>query len=225
MPGYIYAITNDQTGEQYIGATLDYTRRIAEHYSQLRNHSHSNQRLQQVLSSHFRAGGPIVTYNATILEEVQDERNLAERERYWQQKRFLETGSHGYNSPDERPYHLVADRMYLQEFQSIQRSAFSSDEDYDIAREQMKRLQKAMYALGQAMLATESTAICQLHMFKRIEALFNTKIGLNLSQFGDLMPDLHKTKVPFDMEKFDQLNSTHMSPQRRKVGEQEEDLS
>lgn len=182
MISCIYAITNTATGEQYIGATIDLQRRMSEHNAYLRNQSHHSKKLQEAWQTQ-----PLVI---NVLEEVEDLRTLAERERYWQEKRFEETGSHGYNSPNERPYQLTDDLLRQQESQSIQRAAFASDEEYTAARAEMRSLQRVVHKLGYAMNNIESPIIRNLQMFKRFLAVFDAAVGVDITCWVEYMPPL-----------------------------------
>lgn len=42
---YIYKITNDITGEKYVGQTTNFSRRISDHFSKLKLNKHPNPKL------------------------------------------------------------------------------------------------------------------------------------------------------------------------------------
>lgn len=51
---YIYKIINQQTGEKYIGQTTNFSRRINDHFYQLKNHTHRNSKLQKAYDIYGR---------------------------------------------------------------------------------------------------------------------------------------------------------------------------
>lgn len=52
MKCYIYKIINQVTGEKYVGQTTNFSRRIKDHFYQLKNQTHKNTKLQKAYNSY-----------------------------------------------------------------------------------------------------------------------------------------------------------------------------
>lgn len=70
MKCYIYIITNNQTGEKYVGQTTNFSRRIQEHYSKLRENKHPNPKLQ---SSWNKYGEESFSYSKEKFDDITKE--------------------------------------------------------------------------------------------------------------------------------------------------------
>lgn len=76
MKGYIYQIVNKETGERYVGKTIDIIRREARHYQALKKGLHANSKLQNGWNKYGEEKFDFVvdTY------EIQDEKELNQLE-------------------------------------------------------------------------------------------------------------------------------------------------
>lgn len=92
-PAYVYVITLEATGKQYVGLSSNVRRRISQHRSALRRGSHPVEDMQ---TDYNRAGGSI---SFCILEEV---RTAAERCKEFKWQLLLKTleRNKGYNYKD-----------------------------------------------------------------------------------------------------------------------------
>ena len=85
----IYKITNNRTGESYIGQTNNLERRKKEHFDELAMRCHHNRGMQ----SDYNCGD---RFTFTVLEEVNgNRRDLHEQEKFYIQ--LYDTFYHGYN--------------------------------------------------------------------------------------------------------------------------------
>ena len=74
----IYSIKNIITGKLYVGSTVKFQERWTRHLSDLNNKKHANKHLQNSFNKH---GEFVFTFH--ILEEVEFNSNLIEREQHW----------------------------------------------------------------------------------------------------------------------------------------------
>jgi predicted GIY-YIG superfamily endonuclease len=79
MPAGIYKILNTNTNKIYIGSSNDIERRFKEHLYLLKNNKHHSTKLQR---SYNKTKDKNV-FKFEIIEEVQDESKLKEREQYY----------------------------------------------------------------------------------------------------------------------------------------------
>lgn len=91
MIGYIYFIINNENKQRYVGQTVDFTRRKAEHLNDLRNHKHVNDKLQRAWNKYGEANFSF-EYNKYELEN-KDELNILEKAFIQQYDSF----NNGYN--------------------------------------------------------------------------------------------------------------------------------
>jgi len=74
----IYAITNNQTGQVYIGQSINLNERLAQHKRDLRRGSCCNQRLQRAWNKY---GSEAFSFDCIEIVPVQED--LAKREQHW----------------------------------------------------------------------------------------------------------------------------------------------
>ena len=77
MKCYIYIIQNNITNEKYVGQTTNFSRRIQEHYSKLRENQHPNPKLQ---SSWNKYGEENFSYTKEKFDITKEELNQKEIE-------------------------------------------------------------------------------------------------------------------------------------------------
>jgi group I intron endonuclease len=72
----IYCITNNRNGKKYVGQSVDVSRRIHQHFSQLRKGEHPNEAMQKDFNTdgHF--------FQVTYLELNVPQNMLGAREKY-----------------------------------------------------------------------------------------------------------------------------------------------
>lgn len=76
--GYIYKIVNNKNNKLYIGSTINFHKRKAEHISGLKGNRHYNKHLQNAWNKY---GESIFIFE--VIENISDVNTLAEREQYW----------------------------------------------------------------------------------------------------------------------------------------------
>lgn len=88
----IYKITNTINGKSYIGKSENLAKRMKYHINSLHNGSNKNIHLQNAYTN-YGAG----TFTIEILEEIQDDTDIDEREKYWIEYYKTYDREHGYN--------------------------------------------------------------------------------------------------------------------------------
>ncbi len=88
----VYAIKNKVNGKIYIGSSNDLHRRKLVHFRELTNNKHCNRWLQKSFIKHG-----MDNFEFEIIEEVQDELKLIEREQYWLDFHKSYQSRNGYN--------------------------------------------------------------------------------------------------------------------------------
>lgn len=98
MKCYIYKIINKITGEKYVGQTLNFSRRISDHFYQLKKHTHRNQKLQQAYDTWGKENFIIEKqeYNLTTEELNALEIQIIEQENSFEQGYNQTRGGGGY---------------------------------------------------------------------------------------------------------------------------------
>lgn len=86
----IYKIENTINGKMYIGSACILKRRISKHKTELKTHTHCNQKLQRAWDKY---GDQAFIFS--VIEFVQDKNYLIQREQYWIDT--LDSVSVGYN--------------------------------------------------------------------------------------------------------------------------------
>jgi group I intron endonuclease len=79
MSAGIYKITNINTGNMYIGSSINIEQREKDHFNMLKNNKHHSKELQR---SYNRTKDKNV-FKFEIIEEVKDETELKVREQYY----------------------------------------------------------------------------------------------------------------------------------------------
>lgn len=74
----IYKIISNVTGEVYVGSSRSVANRIQKHMNDLTDRKHENKSLEELWHKH----GPH-TFSFAIVELINDERELLEKERFW----------------------------------------------------------------------------------------------------------------------------------------------
>jgi group I intron endonuclease len=74
----IYKIVNSVTGEVYVGSSRSVANRIQKHMNDMTDRKHENKSLEELWHRHGAH-----TFSFSIVELVDDERYLLEKERYW----------------------------------------------------------------------------------------------------------------------------------------------
>lgn len=87
----IYKIENIDDGKVYIGRSKNIKRRWIEHQNMLANHEHHSYKLQQAYDGADNKN----IFQFSIIEEVEDTNDLANREQYWMD--YYDAYYNGYN--------------------------------------------------------------------------------------------------------------------------------
>lgn len=90
--GTIYGIWNEDTGKVYVGSAVDFRRRRNEHLSGLKNNKHGNKYLQNAWNKYGEEN-----FLFYIIEEVEDDNSLIEREQFWLDMHDSANRLFGYN--------------------------------------------------------------------------------------------------------------------------------
>lgn len=71
MKGYIYSIINTVDGKRYVGQTVNITRRLGDHFRQLKAHKHPNYLLQKAWDT-YGEDNFITKYDEFEINEAAD---------------------------------------------------------------------------------------------------------------------------------------------------------
>ena len=87
----IYCIINNKNGKRYVGQSVDVSRRIRQHFSELRKGEHPNEALQKDFNTdwHF--------FQVVYLEVNVPQHKLGLREKYWIDYYNTRDPKFGYN--------------------------------------------------------------------------------------------------------------------------------
>ena len=87
----IYCIINNKNGKRYVGQSVDISRRIRQHFSELRKGEHPNEALQKDFNEdwHF--------FQVIYLEVNVPQHKLGLREKYWIDYYHTRDPKFGYN--------------------------------------------------------------------------------------------------------------------------------
>ncbi len=88
----IYKINNNVSGKSYIGSAANLKNRFNEHKSDLRLNKHSNPHLQNSYNKYGKEN-----FVFSVIEYVEDENNLIEREQFWINTLKVLNRKYGYN--------------------------------------------------------------------------------------------------------------------------------
>ena len=76
MKCYIYIIQNNITNEKYVGQTTNFSRRIQEHYSKLRENQHPNPKLQSSWNKYGEENFSYTKEKFDITKEELDQKEI-----------------------------------------------------------------------------------------------------------------------------------------------------
>lgn len=89
----IYQIRNLLNNKIYIGSTVDENRRKSDHFCNLNNNKHCNKHLQNSWNKYGESN-----FSFEVLEEIECDENLLEREQHWLDKTKSYKSENGYNA-------------------------------------------------------------------------------------------------------------------------------
>lgn len=89
----IYIIVNSKNSKVYVGSSIDVCKRRSRHFKALEKNEHENKHLQ---NSYNKSGKD--DFTMYLLEYVEDENDLLEREQYWIDKTTAFDRNIGYNN-------------------------------------------------------------------------------------------------------------------------------
>lgn len=90
MDCYIYKIINKVTGEKYVGQTTNFSRRIGDHFYQLKKHTHRNFKLQKAFDEYGEENFVIEKQKYNLTKDELNELEIEEIEKE-------DSYEHGYN--------------------------------------------------------------------------------------------------------------------------------